>query len=1627
MSDKADEVIKKRRKEYIRDTFILFTVLIVVVTGIALAIKFLKKEPTKIVLYSETGEIIGTYSESDSVNVPSKTGYESSWVTESGKVYNTIDAALSNGETSITQVFTPIEYTVTLYLTGGTAIKDFGFEYHAADKDQKELGDYYTKTYTVEDESFDLPLAKTNVVATKHGCKFEFWSSVNYIGKNFSIDSLKATETKTIDTSTAQDIVLYAAWREIPCTIGVVGFEGDVLFFDTYTVITLLSEDELTERVLPYTPTDYVFIGFYADKDLKIPFDFSKELGQEQVTIYTKWHSPEFTLTFMDLNEDVLSSATYRAKDTITFYDYTDKLTPGKLFDCWMLDGKPFTSTTMPADDITLYPGLINIPYTITWIVNDNLQDTTTCYYGDTPEAPSTLDTSKEEDEAYTYEFSGWSPTIVAVDDDATYTAQYTPTLKQFTYSIKANKTTLVNDTTVDYGTSIVFPENPEQYNYMEGHYEYVFDKWVIKDTDTTPTTVTQDMVIVASYTQLPRPYTVTWYDKDNNIIQVNNGTELVDSLTVRYNEEVDVSLALPNTPASYIEKINNRDRLFSFNGWEIDGNLYTASTYKVTGDTAISARYFDDNRKVSYTLVYEDGTGYYGFKDGSYYVGNEGDSCNESDADLAYANIIAFTPSKAADETYTYTFEDWYFGENYDTKLESYTQLPTEPTVENLLLYAKYTKTYIDYTINFVDYDGTEISKKTDYHYGNTVTVPDDPTRDADNTYKYTFAGWDSAVVDVDGSKTYTATYDREFIEYTVKFVDYNGTEISSATYHFSDAVVLPDDPTRAADKTYTYEFAFWSPAVTAVSESTTYTAVYTGTYIEYTITFKNYDGSIILSKDYHYGDEVELPENNPTKPADNTYTYTFAGWSPTVIDVDGEAIYTAQYTPEYREYTVAFVDYDDSEISSDTYHYGAEVNVPADPTRDADNTFTYSFAGWNNEVVNVAGDATYKATYTSIYRNYTITFVNYDGTEISKVTTYHYNDTVTAPSENPTKASTVEHTYAFNGWSPAVTAVSGDATYTAQYTENARQYTYTFYLEDKTTVFYSDTVDYGTKVHKPTTNPTTQADATYTYDFAKWTTFDGTDYVDEQDLVGDVSYMATFTPDYIIYVVTFNDHNGTEITKNNYHYGDPVTTPTDPTRDADETWTYEFAGWDSEVVNVVGDATYTATYTSTYIDYKITWVLDNGEDPIVVTYHYNDPVTAPDEPTKAADNTYTYAFKDWGEEIVACKGNKTYTAQYTASYINYTVKFVDYDETEISSAIYRFGDDVVVPANPTRAADKTYTYAFKDWGETVVACNGNKTYTATYTPSYIEYTITWVLNNGDGPIVDTYHYDDPVPAPTNPTKQYYTFTGWDKVIPTKMADEDITITAQWTLTKYYVFAYIGNTKVDTFEFDIEHDVDFSDYVNAAYDFGGWYEEDVSNSEITSFTPISSYGHTSGDICVYGVIKTKGLTIVNNEVTGYVNGATRASNVVIPRIWKTEDTIYTITTIHADAFKNDAAIQSIEMPFITTIQSGAFQYCDQLTAINLSKITTIGDEAFAGCEGLTSINLSSATSIGSNAFAWTSITEITLSSNLVTLGDYAFRKCDISVIYYDGSKDAFETLVNSTSGNTNLLNKIPD
>ena len=63
------------------------------------------------------------------------------------------------------------------------------------------------------------------------------------------------------------------------------------------------------------------------------------------------------------------------------------------------------------------------------------------------------------------------------------------------------------------------------------------------------------------------------------------------------------------------------------------------------------------------------------------------------------------------------------------------------------------------------------------------------------------------------------------------------------------------------------------------------------------YEIKFINTDGTVLQSSSVPSGDTPTYTGTTPTKTEDEQYTYTFSGWTPTIVPVTGDATYTAVF----------------------------------------------------------------------------------------------------------------------------------------------------------------------------------------------------------------------------------------------------------------------------------------------------------------------------------------------------------------------------------------------------------------------------------------------------------------------------------------------------------------------------------------------------------------------------------------------------------------------------------------------------------------------------------------------------------------------------------------------------------
>ena len=141
-------------------------------------------------------------------------------------------------------------------------------------------------------------------------------------------------------------------------------------------------------------------------------------------------------------------------------------------------------------------------------------------------------------------------------------------------------------------------------------------------------------------------------------------------------------------------------------------------------------------------------------------------------------------------------------------------------------------------------------------------------------------------------------------------------------------------------------------------------------------------------------------------------------------------------------QKYTIEFVDDDETTVlQSSQVAYGETPAYTGEtPTKEATAQYTYTFSKWTPDLAPVTADATYTAKYSKSTNKYDITFVNYDESvlQTSKVA---YGQTPSYSGETPTKPETDEYTYTFDKWSPDIVSVTGTATYTATFTETAKQ----------------------------------------------------------------------------------------------------------------------------------------------------------------------------------------------------------------------------------------------------------------------------------------------------------------------------------------------------------------------------------------------------------------------------------------------------------------------------------------------------------------------------------------------------------------------------------------------------------
>lgn len=217
-------------------------------------------------------------------------------------------------------------------------------------------------------------------------------------------------------------------------------------------------------------------------------------------------------------------------------------------------------------------------------------------------------------------------------------------------------------------------------------------------------------------------------------------------------------------------------------------------------------------------------------------------------------------------------------------------------------------------------------------------------------------------------------------------------------------------------------------------------------------------------------------------------------------------EETYKADYPFEVAEaYTITFVTDDGQELWKGLQAKGTTAVYPltnGTPEKAATSANSFEFTGWDHELAEVTGEATYTANFTAVAKKYMVTWTDDIGKE--------YDHKEYASGETPMHDDPVKEGYTFTGWTPAITAVTDqDQTYKATFTIN--RYTIQW-LDEDGSLIKEETKDYGSILTAP--KPTKEG-----YSFSAWNPA-------VTKVTGDAVYQAT----YLLNIASVTPTDGTE-----------------------------------------------------------------------------------------------------------------------------------------------------------------------------------------------------------------------------------------------------------------------------------------------------------------------------------------------------------------------------------------------------------------------------------------------------------------------------------------------------------------
>lgn len=264
----------------------------------------------------------------------------------------------------------------------------------------------------------------------------------------------------------------------------------------------------------------------------------------------------------------------------------------------------------------------------------------------------------------------------------------------------------------------------------------------------------------------------------------------------------------------------------------------------------------------------------------------------------------------------------------------------------------------------------------------------------------------------------------------------------------------------------------------------------------------------------------------------------------------------------------------------------------------------------------------------------------------------------------------------------------------------------------------------------------------------------------------------------------------------------------------------------------------------------------------------------TRPDAP--AATPGYTFGGWNkadgtaWDYASDKVTDNITLYAKWAAN--TYTITFDTAGGSEIAPITQDCGTVITAPEAPTREG-----YTFIGWDKEIPTTMPAENMTVTAQWEINQYTITFDTAGGSEIAPITQDYGTAITAPADPTREGYTFIGWDKAIPETMPAENITLKARWKdIEKPTGEIIIGTNKWQEFLNTLTFGLFFKDTqtvtINAADNSGTVFvsylvtDRDLSEEELKSLV-FSGYEEPfhidpSGEYIVYAMLVDASLNI---------------------------------------------------------------------------------------------------------------------------------------------------------------------